>query len=173
MTEADRTAQIRDASATDLSALHALNIAGEPGVGAISEGDLEALIAVSAATLVAAEEGGAPLGFLLLLGPGAEYRSPNYRWFCDRHRGPDGSRPFVYVDRIAVAAAARGRRIGEALYAAAFARFAGAGLIGCEVNTAPPNPGSLRFHQRLGFVEVGTRVFVPGAKAVVYLERPL
>jgi predicted GNAT superfamily acetyltransferase len=25
----------------------------------------------------------------------------------------------------------------------------------CEVNLEPPNPGSLRFHQSIGFVEVG------------------
>jgi predicted GNAT superfamily acetyltransferase len=27
----------------------------------------------------------------------------------------------------------------------------------CEVNLEPPNPGSLRFHQSIGFVEVGQR----------------
>jgi predicted GNAT superfamily acetyltransferase len=25
----------------------------------------------------------------------------------------------------------------------------------CEVNLEPPNPGSLRFHQSIGFVEAG------------------
>ena len=45
--------------------------------------------------------------------------------------------------------------------------------IGCEVNRLPPNPGSLRFHKRLGFFEVGGQVFVTGEKEVIYLERGL
>jgi predicted GNAT superfamily acetyltransferase len=28
-------------------------------------------------------------------------------------------------------------------------------LLCCEVNLEPPNPGSLRFHHRIGFTEVG------------------
>ncbi len=167
--------RIRTAPPDDAAALIAVNQAAEPGVGALAECGLALLIRVSQATLVAdgpAETAG-PLGFLLIIGPGQSYGSPNYRWFCDRHVGPDGARPFLYVDRIAVAEAARGRGVGEALYRAAFDRFAGLGPLGCEVNTLPPNPRSLRFHRRLGFREVGTRTFSPGERAVVYLERPL
>ena len=79
-----------------------------------------------------------------------------------------------YVDRIAIDAPARGQRIGEALYQAVFAVCAGRyDAIGCEVNRLPPNPGSLRFHKRLGFEEVGGQAFVPGEKEVIYLERKL
>ena len=79
-----------------------------------------------------------------------------------------------YVDRIAIDTSARRQRIGEALYEAAFAACAGRyEAIGCEVNRLPPNPGSLRFHKRLGFVEVGSQAFVPGEKEVIYLERGL
>lgn len=163
---------IRDALPEDLPGLHALNVAGEPGVGAISESGLGALIGVAEATLVVPGST-APLGFLLMLGPGRRYGSPNYRWFCDRHEGPEGPRPFLYVDRIAVAAEARGRGVGEALYGAAFARFSGRGALCCEVNTLPPNPGSMRFHQRLGFEIVGTQVYTKDEKAVAFLERRL
>ena len=42
-------------------------------------------------------------------------------------------------------------------------------LKGCEVNLAPPNPESLKFHARIGFREVGRQAFVPREKEVVYL----
>ncbi|MHB1091087.1 MAG: hypothetical protein ACYC06_04325 [Ilumatobacteraceae bacterium] len=35
-------------------------------------------------------------------------------------------------------------------------------LLTCEVNLQPPNPDSLRFHQRLGFGEVGQQESKPG-----------
>jgi predicted GNAT superfamily acetyltransferase len=37
----------------------------------------------------------------------------------------------------------------------------------CEVNVEPPNPGSLRFHERIGFAEVGQ--FAPKPDYVVSL----
>jgi predicted GNAT superfamily acetyltransferase len=81
---------------------------------------------------------------------------------------------FAYVDRIAVASAARGRRIGETLYAAAIEEFAGTRpVLLAEVNLEPPNPGSLRFHKRLEFREVGERWESDQSKGVVYLERAL
>jgi predicted GNAT superfamily acetyltransferase len=36
----------------------------------------------------------------------------------------------------------------------------------------PPNPGSLAFHERLGFKQVGVRQEEGGAKAVALMERP-
>ena len=105
--------------------------------------------------------------FLIALDQTADYASPNYQWFRARHAR------FVYVDRVVVATAARGRglarRLYEGLFEAAAAR--GHGLIGCEVNLAPPNPQSDAFHAALGFVEVG-RATIPD-KTVRYLERHL
>ncbi len=42
----------------------------------------------------------------------------------------------------------------------------------CEVNHAPPNPGSDAFHARMGFGEIG-RAVLSGGKTVRYLRRPL
>ena len=159
---------IRAYAPADLPALHAINEQGVPGVSRETLADLGKWLSLSEC-LVAVDEGGVPVGFLNLVPPGtAEYTSPNLRWF--EVRGGNVN----YVDRIAIDAAARGQRIGEALYEAAFAACAGRyGAIGCEVNRLPPNPGSLRFHKRLGFVEVGGQAFVPGEKEVIYLERAL
>ncbi|MEF2976961.1 GNAT family N-acetyltransferase [Subtercola sp. YIM 133946] len=105
------------------------------------------------------------LGFVLTLLPGAAYESENYRWFSAR------SNDFLYVDRIVVADGARDRGIGAMLYAAVFeaARAAGVAEVFCEVNLEPPNPGSLRFHHRLGFEEVGQQATKGGSVVVSLL----
>ena len=159
---------VRAYTPADLPALHAINEQGVPGVSRETAASLGRWLSLSEC-LVAVDESGAPLGFLNLVPPGtAAYTSPNLRWF--EARGGNVN----YVDRIAIDAAARGQRIGKALYEAAFAACAGRyDAIGCEVNRLPPNPGSLRFHRRLGFVEVGRQAFVPGEKEVIYLERGL
>jgi len=151
-------------SQADLPALHAINVAGEPGVGAVSAARLEAI--VQAGDCRVAKVNGAPVGFLLTLGADADYDSKNYRWFDDRYES------YLYVDRIAIAPEARGQGIGAALYEAAFAANTGALLMGCEVNIAPPNPRSMAFHERLGFAEVGRQTFAPDY-AVAYLARRL
>ena len=160
--------KIRRFSREDLDALHLINEASVPGVGTLTRDRLEALVVDSAATLVAVDAHGKPTGFVLVMLEGLDYESLNYRWLSERYDR------FAYVDRIAVAEAARGRRIGEALYAAAIEAFAGnRPVLLAEVNLEPPNPGSLRFHKRLGFREVGERWEADRSKGVVYLERTL
>ncbi|HEY2874941.1 MAG TPA: GNAT family N-acetyltransferase [Reyranella sp.] len=99
----------------------------------------------------------------------ADYDSPNFLWFRERHPR------FVYVDRIVVAPAQRGRSLARRLYDDLFeqARQRGHDQVVCEVNTEPPNPASDAFHARLGFVEVGRAMLPGGAKAVRYLRRAL
>ena len=160
--------KIRRFSREDLDALHLINEASVPGVGTLTRDRLAALVADSAATLVAVDTHEKPTGFVLVMLEGLGYESLNYRWLSERYDR------FAYVDRIAVAEAARGRRIGEALYAAAIEAFAGnRPVLLAEVNLEPPNPGSLRFHKRLGFRAVGERWEADRSKGVVYLERAL
>ncbi len=107
--------------------------------------------------------------FLLAFDEGAEYDSPNYLWF--RRYYPR----FVYVDRVAVAQAARGRGHARHLYADLIARAAAVGhdVIVCEVNSDPPNPASDAFHAALGSIEVGTASIHSGSKTVRYLALPI
>lgn len=107
--------------------------------------------------------------FLLAFDQDADYDSPNFLWFRARF-----SR-FVYVDRIVVAPAARGRGLARTLYEELFARARAAAhdRIVCEVNSQPPNPASVAFHAALGFREVGVAKLAGGAKTVRYLERLL
>lgn len=92
---------------------------------------------------------------------------PNYAWFKARYPR------FVYIDRVVVDGAGRGRGIASRLYADLFAMAAAAGhaLVGCEVNSDPPNPASDAFHARHGFAEVGLAHLADRGKTVRYLAR--
>lgn len=107
--------------------------------------------------------------FLLALDQDADYDSPNFRWFRVRYQR------FVYVDRIVVAASARGRGYARWLYDDLFAhaRRAGHDRVFCEVNSSPPNPQSDAFHAALGFVEVGAASVYEGSRTVRYLSYAL
>ena len=107
--------------------------------------------------------------FLLAFDKDADYDSPNFLWFCARFPS------VVYVDRIAVAATARGRGHARRLYEELFRHAAEAGhaRVVCEVNTQPPNPASDAFHTSLGFVEVGRASVYDGNRTVRYLSKAL
>lgn len=107
--------------------------------------------------------------FLLALDHTAIYDSPNYIWLKARYDR------FVYVDRVVVAAAARGRGLARTMYEDLFgrARAAGHEMVVCEVNLDPPNPGSDAFHAALGFTPVGQAVLPERGRTVRYLARKL
>jgi uncharacterized protein len=107
--------------------------------------------------------------FVLAFDQDAGYDSPNFLWFRARYVS------FVYVDRIVVAASARGRGCARRLYQNLFeeAERAGHERVVCEVNLRPPNPASDAFHAALGFVEVGSASIHEGRKTVRYLSRAL
>jgi predicted GNAT superfamily acetyltransferase len=116
-----------------------------------------------------ARRAGVADALLLAFDQDADYDSVNFLWFRDRFDR------FVYVDRVVVADAARGRGLARRLYDDLFAaaRAAGHTRIVCEVNSDPPNPASDAFHAALGFVPVGTAQIHGGKKTVTYLERIL
>jgi len=150
----------------DLPALLVRNTAAVPNVNALDLAGLARLVKqarVAEAVLVA----GAPRGFVLALPPRVDYDSPNYLWFTGRFDD------FLYVDRIVVDDNQRGNGLGGVLYGVVIdqARRDNAPMVACEVNLQPPNPGSLRFHGRLGFVEVGQQS--TGDKVVAMLAKRL
>jgi predicted GNAT superfamily acetyltransferase len=106
--------------------------------------------------------------FMIAFDQDGDYDSPNFLWFRERYQR------FVYVDRIVVDPAARGRGLARALYANLFerARVAGHVRVVCEVNAEPPNPASDAFHAAMGFAEVGSAT-LGGGKQVRYFERLL
>jgi predicted GNAT superfamily acetyltransferase len=141
---------IRKVSTAELDDLLALNESEVPHVGSI---DIEQMhwFANNANYFSVAQIDEQTAGFLIGFRPGSSYQSLNYRWFCDRYDD------FAYVDRVAVAESARGLGIASKLYADFAATLPkSCKAMTCEVNILPPNEGSMRFHTRLGFREVGT-----------------
>lgn len=180
----DDTIIVRPATADDLPAIGRLNREAVPAVGDVDEAALWRLVQESSATFVAVERGSEPevergsepdedegevVGFLLAFGPGADYASPNYRFFADRYVA------FQYVDRVVVDPMWARRGIGARLYDAVedLAVSTDSPVVTAEVNVAPPNPASLAFHAARGFVGVGEQDTEDGAKRVRLLVREL
>ena len=106
---------------------------------------------------------------LIALDQNAPYDNPNFNWFKQRY----GS--FVYIDRVIVAGAARGRGLATKLYEDLFtkARNAGHDRVVCEINIDPPNPVSDAFHGAMDFAAVGQAILYDGKKEVRYFEKIL
>ncbi len=160
---------VRAIENSDFDWLLELNQACLPAVSALTAARTAKLVDEAGyARLLHAE--GQPLGALIAFWPDADYDSPNFLWFKARYES------FLYIDRVMVDAAARGRGVGARLYADLFA-FAkqqaqgGQGRVTCEVNRLPPNPGSLRFHETLGFAAVGEQQTESGTKSVIMMEK--
>ena len=174
------TATLRPIEPSDLTAVLALNSEWVPEVGQIDMARLAHIVEQASLALVAVDPAPAEgsddmlLGFVIVMAPGADYDSPNYRYF-ERALRDGVIGPFRYVDRIVVATAAHRRGIGRLLYDAVFdhARRAGASTVTCEVNVDPPNPVSTAFHSSLGFVEVGRGSYDDGAVTVAFMAAPV
>lgn len=156
---------LRPPAAADHAALLRLNNAHAVELSWLSAERLPELLAAAFHARMAADRA----AFLIAFDQDADYDSPNFLWFRERYRR------FVYVDRVVVAPAARGRGLARALYADLFAAAAEAGhdRVCCEVNSAPPNPASDAFHAALGFAEVGGAHLADRDKSVRYLVREL
>lgn len=152
---------IRDAFDSDFPRLLALNL---ESVEVLSPLDLDALreLHAQAARHRVVEIGGEVAAFLLVLREGADYASPNYRWFAENYDR------FLYVDRVVVSLAHQGQGLGRRLYDDLFdwARREGLERIACEFDVEPPNEASRRFHAGYGFREVGSQLIAGGKKRV-------
>lgn len=159
---------LRDLNSADLGSLLALNNASVPHVNHLEPEDLTAILEQSAYAR-AVFEGDKLVGALIALWPGLDYASDHYRWFNQYHAS------FFYIDRVMIAASTRKSGYGRKLYAdiEAFARAGDARHLACEVNSQPPNPISMRFHEALGFRPVGELANEDRSKCVVFMMKAL
>lgn len=154
-----------DAGPGDAEAVVALNNSAVPNVNALTLPELERIVALAAYYRVAVDAEGVA-GFVICLPSGTSYWSENYRWFAARYPS------FLYLDRVVVAERVRGQGIGARLYEDMHAFAAGRWpRVTLEVNLRPANPGSVRFHERLGYARVGEREYDAGAHAVAMYTR--
>ncbi len=159
--------QIADFHEADLDNVLALNEAAVPHVNSLDRDALRWFAANVRYFRVAAIDDDL-VGFLIGLQPGLDYASPNYQWFCARHRR------FGYVDRVVVSPTARRRGVASQLYEDFAARLRGfVPLMTCEVNIRPANASSMVYHERHGFVQVATQETEGGKKEVALMEKRL
>jgi uncharacterized protein len=159
---------IRDATRADFLSILRLNAESEHFLSAMDADRLQQLHAQASYHRVVVAEGSV-LAFLLAFREGADYDSINYRWFSDRYP------TFLYIDRVVVAIAAQGRKLGASLYRDLFefARSTGVPTVTCEFDVFPPNDVSRRFHAAFGFREVGSQWVAGGKKQVSLQEAKL
>lgn len=156
---------IRHAGSRDLEWMLALNRVHEEALSPLSRDELAHLVDAAKLAFVA----DTALGFVVCFDQTADYDSPNFNWFRERYDR------FLYVDRIAVDTGQRVRGVGSALYDRIITettrlRYP---LICAEINTRPPNPVSLAFHERQGFKTVGEADLPMRRKTVCYMTRSL
>jgi predicted GNAT superfamily acetyltransferase len=156
---------IRGADESDFGAILRLNLESERFLSPLDRARLQHLHRQAAYHRVAIIDG-AVAAFLLVLREGADYDSPNYRWFGERYPA------FLYIDRVVVDARRQGRQLGAALYRDlfGFARASGVPSVTCEFDVDPPNAASSAFHARFGFHEVGEQWIAEGSKKVSLQE---
>ena len=141
--------ELRALSFDDVEAMWTINEQGLPGTGQVSRQELRDLLTLSTLPVGAFQEE-EMLGFVICLPPKTAYGSLNYAWFNHHYES------FIYVDRIAVSDEHRNAGIGSILYNHVISYSQEHDVpIAAEVNREPPNPGSMRFHLRFDFEEVG------------------
>jgi len=160
--------RLRLARSEDFPALLALNAESVHFLSPLTAARLEQLHSRAAYHKVIESDDGIA-AFLLAFREGADYDSPNYLWFAERYPA------FLYIDRIVVAPAHRGKGLGVLLYEdiAEIATAAGVPWLACEFDLEPPNPASMKFHARMGFGEVGRQWLGGGKKQVSLQAKPV
>lgn len=141
----------------DTKAIVALNEAVVAVTSPMDDARFQELLDLSDFCIVA-EDKGTVVGFVLAMQNGAAYANANFEWFSDRLN------KFVYIDRIVIGEGGRGKGLGKQLYDQVSAAAKGNGrlVIAAEMDLVPPNEGSLSFHKKRGFVEIGERTYDTG-----------
>ena len=143
---------VRNIVSADVTRLLEINNANTPGVSELTLSELETDIKNCLHALAIDNEHGEVCAFCITFAPDAPHAGVNHQWFAERYKS------FVYLDRIATDSSHQNGGLGALLYQSVeqqMIKSAEHSLLCCEVNLEPPNPGSLRFHHRIGFTEVG------------------
>ena len=147
----------------DLPHIHDLNQHALPAVSSITLNDMTQFLEMADYFRIIKVKTNIA-GFLIALAPGKNYHSPNYKWFEKKYS------QFMYVDRIVIDPSFQNKGLGLAFYDDLKIFCQGyAPIITCEVNLKPKNDGSLLFHKKYGFKQVGTQETDGGEKEVSLL----
>jgi predicted GNAT superfamily acetyltransferase len=149
---------IRSFEPSDLAWVLALNNRHATEVNELSPERLAEIVRVASRARVIDTE----RAFLVAFDERTPVQNPHHEWWLARRKS------FVYVDRVVVAEHARGQGLARLLYE----DLTDGRPICSEVNIDPPNPASLAFHEKLGFVACGESSDPRNNKRVRYLEKP-
>jgi predicted GNAT superfamily acetyltransferase len=156
---------IREVRPDDLPEIVRINVDSAPGVTQLTGRDMAGLVTEATLAWVAIADRGIA-GYLIAFLGSANYGGEEFAWF--KRRG----QTFVYVDQVALARSYRGRGIASRLYSE-LERWSSGQLcdsLNCEVNLDPPNPASMAFHARYGFIEIG-RMHTSDGRHVALLQK--
>ncbi|MET0330260.1 MAG: GNAT family N-acetyltransferase [Dyella sp.] len=158
---------IRDVREHDLDAVLALNNSAGRSILALDAARLRYFFD-HADYFRVAEIDGHLAGFLIALRNGADYHSPNYRWFSEHYQD------FAYIDRIVIANAYRRHGLGRVLYCdvSSYAEMR-VPVLTCEVFLEPRDDVVVLFHGTYGFQEVGQQRMGEDGPQVSLLAMPL
>ena len=137
-----------------VSDIYSINQDNVPEVGSLDSIEQQKkLLSVSSYHSILLEENEL-IGFSICFRESRPYWSENYKYFEDKLDR------FLYIDRIAIRSEYRRQGHAKRMYEDIFNIASQDDLIvTAEVNTKPANQGSLRFHEYMGFKEVGARSF--------------
>ena len=155
---------ILDADTKNLPRIHELNQNALPAVSSVTQKELAHFLKIADYFRVLKIETRIA-GFLIALSPGKDYQSSNYKWF-EKHYTQ-----FMYVDRIVIDPVFQGQGLGRKFYDN-LKKFSQelTPILTCEVNLRPPNDGSILFHEKYGFEQVGTQETEGGEKEVSLMD---
>ena len=103
------------------------------------------------------------VGFLMAMDQNTYYDSINFLWFKNKFN------KFYYIDRVIVDESMRGKGIASLLYREVIDTKGDIPLV-AEVSINPSNEGSVIFHDRIGFREVGTLTSSDKKVRMYYLD---
>ncbi|HNU62790.1 MAG TPA: GNAT family N-acetyltransferase [Methanofastidiosum sp.] len=103
------------------------------------------------------------VGFLMAMNQNTDYDSINFLWFKNKFK------KFYYIDRVIVDESMRGKGIASLLYRELIDTKGDIPLV-AEVSINPSNEGSLIFHDKIGFKEVGTLTSSDKKVRMYYLD---
>jgi predicted GNAT superfamily acetyltransferase len=161
---AESPGRVRAFTDSDLDDVLALNQLEVDKLAPLDEATLGRIRSVADRVDVV-ELDGAFAGFVITLGPGTDYWSDNYRWYTERFGGR-----FYYLDRVVLHERTRGTGLGRQLYDGLEAHAAPYGRLALEVNAAPPNPVSMRFHLGRGYQQLDERELDPDHRVAMLVK---
>tara|TARA_B100001057_G_scaffold61615_1_gene54993 strand:+ start:2692 stop:3180 length:489 start_codon:yes stop_codon:yes gene_type:complete len=160
--------KLRNILEDDLSKISHINEDSIPAVNTVSLDEFKWFLSKKAYFKCAEDEDKNICGFLLVLPPGLDYESLNYKWFSGQYSN------FAYIDRIAIDESSKRKGIGRNLYTDLENSIRGKyDLIACEFNIKPLNETSKKFHENLEYENVGYQYTENGTKQVSLMIKKL